>query len=342
MADLTMEITQLSHADSIWTWKSNARSRRASLWIPYFEGVEKIRGSKYEIRFNGGPLQVDLKEVDTLFLYGASGDLSLGFMDDLNQAGICLLIHRRNQGSPFVWHSANTVDQCDVLTAQILARSDQRRRAYVARTLVAARFASIAKAVPIADIRYKKLREARTIDGIRLIEAEQTKAYWRVYYARLNLSELARRDPHPVNAALDACSFFMFGVTLRWTLFHRLSPAHGFLHENSGYPGLAYDLMEPYRVIFEDVVSNEWQADQSEKTLTERSLSALKQALQGDILVTAACAVAKRKSLLHGTVLALRAYLLGEMGRFVIPVEGTKQGGRPPKLSYKVPGGRPW
>jgi hypothetical protein len=100
--------------------------------------------------------------------------------------------------------------------------------------------------------------------------------------------------------------------------------------------------MEPYRVVFEDAVSYEWQADQSEKTLTERSLSNLKQALQGDVLVAAACAVAKRKSLLHGTVLALRAYLLGEMGRFLIPVEGTKQGGRPPKLSYKVPGGRPW
>ena len=337
-----MEMQGISHPDSIWTWKSNARSRRASLWIPYFESVEKQRGSNYEIRFNGGPITVNLKEVDCLFLYGASGVLSVEFLDALNQSGVSLLIHRRNQGAPYVFYPANTVDQSDILTSQLTARSDLRRRAYIARTIVAARFASFSSTIPVPMVRYAELKRARTVEKIRLIEAEQTKAYWGRYYSQIGLPHLGRRDPHPVNSALDACSFFMFGVCLRWVLFHRLSPAHAFLHENSAYPGLAYDLLEPYRIVFEDAVRKVWLEDNDISTLTERSLSALKKAMQDDVLISVACSVSKRKSLLHGTVLALRAYLLGEMNRFVIPVEGTKRGGSPPQLSYNVPGSRPW
>ena len=39
-------------------------------------------------------------------------------------------------------------------------------------------------------------------------------------------------------------------------------------------------------------------------------------------------------------VLGLRAYLLGEMSRFVVPSEGGSLTGRPPKLSFGVPGAR--
>lgn len=46
----------------------------------------------------------------------------------------------------------------------------------------------------------------------------------------------------------------------------------------------------------------------------------------------------KRKNLLHGIVLSLRSYLLGETKRFVVPTEGTKNGGRPMKLSFRLPG----
>lgn len=337
-----MKMQEISHPDSIWTWKSNARSRRASLWIPYFESVEKQRGTSYEIRFNGGPVTVNLKDVDCLFLYGASGVLSVEFLDALNQAGVSLLIHRRNQCAPYVFYPANTVDQADILTYQITARNDQRRRVYIARTLVAARFASFSALMPVPKVRYTALKLARTIEKIRLIEAEHTKAYWRRYYNLLGLTGLGRRDTHPVNVALDACSFFLFGVCLRWVLFHRLSPAHGFLHENTTYSGLAYDLLEPYRIIFEDVVQKEWLENNDSRTLTERALSTLKKSMQDDILVSAACSVSKRKSLIHGTVLALRAYLIGDMNRFVIPVEGIKRGGRPPRLSYNIPGSRPW
>jgi len=46
----------------------------------------------------------------------------------------------------------------------------------------------------------------------------------------------------------------------------------------------------------------------------------------------------RRKNLLHGAVLSLRSYLLGDTKRLVLPTEGEKIGGRPPKMSYKLPG----
>jgi len=49
----------------------------------------------------------------------------------------------------------------------------------------------------------------------------------------------------------------------------------------------------------------------------------------------------RRKSMAHGMVLALRAYLAGDMRRLVLPVEGERAAGRPPKVSYRLPGGVP-
>ena len=337
-----MEMEELSHPDSLWTWKSNSRARKASVWVPYFEKVTKIKGTTYEFHFNGGPLTLDLKEVDCLFFYGATGDLPLDFLDVLNQRGISLLIHRRNQGAPYVFHPSNTTDRADVLSAQIAYRRDLRRRVYIARSLITARFRSFEKLMTVPEARYKALKTARTLERIRVIEAEQTKAYWGRYYEALGLSGLARREDHAVNRALDACSFFMYGIALRWVLFHRLSPAHGFLHEPSEYQSLVYDLMEPYRYIFEEAVAETWRKSDDGSTLTNRSLELLKDVLRADVTLTAMHSVASRKALLHGVVLALRAYLLDEMSRFVVPIAGARKGGRPVKLSYRVPGAREW
>lgn len=46
----------------------------------------------------------------------------------------------------------------------------------------------------------------------------------------------------------------------------------------------------------------------------------------------------RRKNLLHGIVLALRAYLIGESRHFIIPKEGISKGGRPPNCGYRLPG----
>jgi len=44
------------------------------------------------------------------------------------------------------------------------------------------------------------------------------------------------------------------------------------------------------------------------------------------------------QELMHGSVLALRAYFLGEAPRYILPIPGKPNGGRPSKVGYKLYG----
>lgn len=327
------------HPDFLWTWKSNSRSSKASIWLPYFSQAKKIPRSKsWNVEYNGGTLQLDLTQVDFLMFYGASGDVPLAFLDDAAKHGIVILIHRRNISSPYVFYPANEGDPTDLLSHQINVRSHAQKRTYVAKVLIRERLKPMLQYIPIPRGQMLELNEAKTIASVRSIEAKTTKRYWDAWYEKLSI-EAHRREQHPLNAGLDAGSKFMFGIILRWLVFHKFSPNHGFLHEPTTYPSLVYDLMEPYRYLIEDATARAWQrCDGTEKDCVAKTLVRLKENLDEICYVPATRQYVRRKNLLHGAVLALRSYLLGEMKRLVIPVEGVPNGGRPPKIAYRLPG----
>lgn len=158
----------------------------------------------------------------------------------------------------------------------------------------------------------------------------------------MGLGEEHRRGDGAVQMALDAGSKFLFGVILRWVLFHKLSPCHGFMHLPTSYPSLIYDLMEPYRYLIERSVEKTvielGEKRDDHKRMVTGSLENLKRQLEEVVYVPATRQYVRRKNLLHGVVLALRAYLLNESLRLVIPTEGQRCGGRPPRIGYRLPG----
>ena len=255
-----------------------------------------------------------------------------------------LLVHRRNIGRPAVFLPAPRADADDILTKQIVARTHGPKRAYVARTLVRERFRGVESTHPFPDTAYRRLARTRTLGQVRLWEAEHSRKYWRRYFARLGHPDVTRREKGPLPAALDAGSMFLSGVLLRWLLIHRLSPSHGFLHEGTDYMGLVYDLMEPVRYMIEEAAAAACRVhppSSGSDVLTKATLSGLKHGLEKVVYVPATRQSVRRKNLLHGNVLALRAYLAGDMRRFVIPAAGERKGGRPPKVSYRLPGDIP-
>lgn len=260
--------------------------------------------------------------------------MPLTFLDDLAARRIPALFHRRNLTDPYVFVPAARRDDTDMLTAQVMVRQNATRACLIARTFVRERFK--ATKFPIAGAFYKRLTKLRDVKDIRLVEAHQSKTYWEKYFDDLGQPGIPRRSVNPVSAALDAGSFFIYGILLRWVLMHKMSPAHGFLHVTTGYPSLVYDLMEPYRYIIEDCVAH--CVRQKSKDLTEASLSEIKASLDEVVYAPSHRTYVRRKNLLHGSVLSLRSYLLGETRRLVLPTEGEKLGGRPPKMSYKLPG----
>lgn len=329
------------HPDFIWTWKSNSRSAKVSLWLPYFSNVEKIPRTKtWHFTYNGGEFAIDLAKVDFIMFYGASGTLPLDFLDALSQHRIPLIVHRRYQPRPYVFYPAGIGDDADLLTAQILVRRHSQKKTYVAKTLIRSRLERFKPTIDVQPLIFRKLMRAATVADVRQIEAQTTARYWQAWFDALGVEE-SRREDGPLKAALDAGSKFLYGIVLRWVLFHKLSPCHGFLHEPTSYPSLAYDLMEPYRYMIEDSVAAAFRAvgaSGDEKQLVAASINELKKALDTVVYVPATRQYVRRKNLLHGVVLALRAYLLNEQYRLVLPTEGVRKGGRPPKIGYRLPG----
>jgi CRISPR/Cas system-associated endonuclease Cas1 len=344
---------EFQHPDGIWTWKTDAKSKSAMLWLPYLQEIKKGKGKGvWVLAYKGGEFQADLSHIDSLMLYGASGNLPLTFVDDLNTHKVPLVLHRRNMVAPCEFLPANTRDARDLLSFQIRARDNLIKRCHIARVLVRERLKSSAPDMPVPDAHWQALNKCRSIKAVRAWEAEHVKRFWAGYFSDLGDPMLARREDGPIQAALDAGSFFLFGVLLRWVLLHRLSPCHGFLHEPTDYPSLVYDLMEPYRYLMEQSVAGALRkrlalapdssiSDPSfTKDLTEASLSNLKEMMEVTVHSQPTRQWVRRKNLMHGAVLALRAYLLGDMDRLVLPLEAPPKGGRPAKTTYKMPGQR--
>ncbi|RME56204.1 CRISPR-associated endonuclease Cas1, partial [Candidatus Parcubacteria bacterium] len=320
---MATEITSTNHPKSIWTWNRTKRGRKVTLYVPYLKAIEKQPGDRWLFRFNGGEFAVNLKDVETILLYGATASLPCEFLDQARKHTIPIIIHRRNMAIPSIFLPGFGCDQDDILTKQILFREDEKKRAYMARTLLRERFRSMERTIPIPARTYRELAQTRNTTAIRLIEARTTKRYWKEWRKQIGASDVGRREDDPLNEALDACSVFASSIVLRWCLYHRLSISHGYLHERTSYPALVYDLIEPYRIWIEDAVAAAFsEVAEPEKDLIPASIEALKKSLEAQIYCHVTRQYCTRAALLHGVVLALRAYLRGDMKRFVVPVEG--------------------
>lgn len=161
-----MEITQLQHPDSIWTWK-NMRGGRAALWLPYLNAIDAVSKAKsrYRFTYKGGVVECNLKEIDFIMIYGGDAALPMAFIDDIGTHGIVLAVHRRNMPKPIYVLPHTLSDDNDILTRQIIARENLTRRCYVARSIIAKRIQSFAWLIPISGTVSKMLSGARSISN---------------------------------------------------------------------------------------------------------------------------------------------------------------------------------
>ncbi len=278
-------------------------------------------------------------QIDHLMLYGATGFLPVAFIDALAAAGVVVTLHRRGMPQPYVMLPSRVIDGDDILSQQLTKRGDTRRATLIARTLVRCRLHGQETLIAVSDSALRALNLARNVGSVRQIEASHAKRYWTKFFETLGIDENRRaKSDNGVQAALDALSTFLSGIILRWVLFHRLAPTHGFLHEPTTYPSLVYDLMEPFRVWIEGAVSAAFSHGARGDELIRLSVENFKSMMEETVYVPSMHVLARRKALLHGVVLSLRAYLAGDMPRFFVPVEGERNGGRPVKATFVLPG----
>ena len=275
----------ISHPKSIWTFPTKTRGK-VHLWLPYLKSLEKTHKGKlrYRFSFNGGEVELALPRIAVIMLYGESNALLPAyFLTDCARSGVVLLSHRRGDTNLFVCGPGLSPSATDMLTPQVLARENEKKRVFVARTLIRQKFRAQEMRIPIPQSTYIALAATRSTQQVREIEATVAKRYWTAFAKQLDLIDYSRRDDdHTVNQALNAASVFLAGILLRWVGFHGLSAAHGYLHEPTTYTALVYDLMEPYRSWSELAVERAYGAE-GEHNLVERTIHQL-QVLLGEVV----------------------------------------------------------
>lgn len=312
--------------------------RKLYLWLPYLNKL-KILPQTVTFEYKGGKEEIQWAKIHSIMVYGESCGFSQEFFEKCAFYKIPVIIHRRHMPRAVIVCPTLPPDQENLLTQQILFRENKKKRAYIAKKLLQAKFKSSNWLLPIErDLLYRIIH----IEKMMNVESWHAKRYWEQYFAQLKIVGTRRKDSNEAKRILDAVSKFISGIILRWILYHNLSPYHGFLHKPTDYPALVYDLMEPYRGYFDKVVFDTLEETRggnlNEEKVMGIAIENIKNFLDTKVYVEATRQVVTFQELLHGIVLALRAYLLGNTKRFIVPLPSKPNGGRPIKAGYQLYG----
>jgi CRISPR/Cas system-associated endonuclease Cas1 len=307
--------------------------RRLPMWLPYLHSIKESKNGLWQFEYKGGTEETKLDSVQSIMIYGDSDyDLPVKYIDKIVRAGVPIIIHRRNMAQSIYIAGGERPDKDDTISAQLKIRRQSRTATHCVRQLLRAKMKSMNWLIPELS-----LPPFASINKLRNIEAQHARKYWKEFFAQLGHPEWARRAKNPASTALDAQSKFVSGIILRWLSYHHLSPFHGFLHTPTDYPSLVYDLMEPYRGLFDQILLKEWIHKSPDKYLIS-GIAATKNFLDDKCYVPLTRQIVTNQELLHGAVLSLKYYCLGRQRKFHIPLPGQPKGGRPPKVDFLLYG----
>jgi CRISPR-associated endonuclease Cas1 len=311
-------------------------------WFPYTNLID-IKGNSVTFNYNGGVETTSFDKIHSILFYGSHPPLKQKFLEKCSENYIPIIIHRRNKHKAIWINSSLLTNKIDVVSKQILTREDLRKRKYIVRQLLKAKFKSMKWLISPPS---QPLRSNMTLDELVGFESWHARKYWDLYFEKLGHPEWNRRSEeiNPVNQALNAVSKFVSGICLRWLTFHKFSPYHAFLHKPTSYPSLIYDVIEPYRgyldkIVFDSSMQAQKNGLESQKFVAF-SIEKIKQLLDVKVYCHSTQQIATFHELIHGIVLALRVYLLGENERFIVPLPSKPKSGRPVEAGYKLYGRR--
>jgi len=314
------------------------QKRKLPLWFPYTSKIE-LSGSKINFIYKGGKQKIDLKNIHSIMFYGSHCPLCEEFLDKCSLYKIPVVTHRRNMTRGNWIITPYGTNREDILTRQILFRENQKKRLYITRNLLKAKFDSMKW---LTEPPMESLYRVMEIKKLISIEAHHAKIYWKKYYSELGQKhDFSRRGntDNYISQTLNAVSKFTCSIILRWLIYHHLSAFHGFMHLSTEYPALVYDLFEPYRGYCDKIVFDTLKNNKSKprEIIIASAIENIKDFLDTEVYINTTRQIITFHELFHGIVLAFRSYLLGNK-RFIVPLPGIPNGGRPIKAGYKLYG----
>ena len=308
------------------------------LWLTYTSEIV-IKGQNLRFVYNSGSETLPVSSIHSIMFYGSTPPLTQDFLEICSKHEVPITIHRRNMPKA-VWITPSFhTNSRDLLTKQITYRENATRQNYIARQLIKSKFKSTNWLIEGDGCALTKRSD---VNHVRVVESIVARKYWESYFSRLGHPQWIRRGDNPISNILDAVSKYVAGILLRWVLYHNLSPHHGYLHVQTSYPALVYDIMDPYRGYFDLVVfrsiRNLKRLGRPETEWLPATIGEIKQFLARRVYTDATRQIVTVSELMHGIVLALRSYLIGTSDRFIIPTPGRPNGGRPIKAGYRLYG----
>jgi CRISPR/Cas system-associated endonuclease Cas1 len=307
---------------------------KAPLWLPYLSGIEPMGKDRFKFTYNGGEVIESIQNITSIMIYGDYGGLDAAVLEAICSKGVPIIIHRRNIAKPIYIVSPFKSDLKDTFSSQLLVRSNERRRRHISRMILKSKFQTMRWLVPIPS---KKLTTSLTVDQMRQIEAVHGKAYWLEFYKRLGYSDSRRRGRGQIAAGLNAMSKFLSGILLRWITYHNLSPFHGYLHVQTDYPALVYDLIEPYRAYYDQCALETFASFDDPDTnplVVGTLINRIKEHLNEEVYTGLTRQIVTRHELFHGIILSLKNYIMDNQRTFMVPLIDKPNGGRPKKVVF--------
>ena len=312
------------------------------IWLPYTNEIIVKKDTVFFV-FKGGELTISWRRIQSILFYGAVCPIAEDFLQACVRHGIPVCIHRRNMPRA-VWITGGFItNRDDILTKQILFREHGVKSLHISRKILLAKIKSMCWLMGKSEHLLNRVQFAKNVDQLRTLEALHAQRYWKRYYKHLTGGRSERRNrDNDVSAALNAVSKLASGVLLRYITYHKLSPYHGFLHVPTDYPSLVYDLMEPYRGYIDrkvfETIEEMHETQRIKENIVSFSNKSVERLFDKKVYTHQTRQIVTFQELLHGSVLALRAYLLGDAKKFIVPIPGKPLGGRPLKVGYRLYG----
>ncbi|MCE2928369.1 MAG: CRISPR-associated endonuclease Cas1 [Candidatus Caenarcaniphilales bacterium] len=312
------------------------RSQKKPIWLPYTSSIE-VKGQKLDFIYKGGRLTTEIKNLHSIMFYGAVCPLQQNFLELCSKYKVPICIHRRNmEQAVWITPSVGPHFNEDLLSRQIQFRNSIKKSTHICKKILEAKFKAMEWLVKSPTNWMRRNYSQKEMINIEAIHAAK---YWKIYFRELGYENESRRSKNSLSTALDAASKFYSSIFLRWILYHKLSPHHGFIHLPCTYPSLVYDLVEPYRGYIEKVIFEKIKTlPEKPKDLTGIVISTIEDFMDQQIYTDSTRQIVTFQELFHGSVLALRSYLIGQSKGLILPKPAKPNGGRPIKAGYKLYG----
>lgn len=242
--------------------KKHDDKKGSYVFVSYLQEMVSLDGrDTWLIKDRDLSFEVDLARAKVITFYGKSdASVSLSFIYAANRNGVSLNFFTRNMKESITLGRTGRAVNKDIVSLQVLARQDERRRNYIARVILGAKIKTQNWLIPYEPALITK---KNNIEQLRVIEANYARRYWKKYFLQFKESDRPtsrQKDNHnEINKALNA-GYFMLSTSInRWLHHHGFSIFHAYIHTSVNYETLSYDLLEPYRWIVDKSVIRVYQ-----------------------------------------------------------------------------------